>query len=98
MSSAPRLIDTVSHCHHYPHGGPVQRSYPQLSVHSIGGGTARITTALAPSAGPRFAAPFYSLIETAKLAGVNPKIYLLEATHAALLNPGTALLPYALPA
>jgi hypothetical protein len=29
---------------------------------------------------------------------VNPKIYLLEATHAALLNPGTALLPYALPA
>jgi hypothetical protein len=29
---------------------------------------------------------------------VNPKTYLLEATHAALLNPGTALLPHALPA
>jgi transposase len=47
--------------------------------------------------GTEVAALFYSLIETAKLAGVNPKIYLLEATHAALLNPGTALLPPALP-
>ena len=47
--------------------------------------------------GTEVAALFYSLIETAKLAGVNPKIYLLEATHAALLNPGTALLPHALP-
>jgi hypothetical protein len=34
--------------------------------------------------------------ETAKLAGVNPKTYLLEATHAALPNPGTTLLPHAL--
>jgi len=34
-------------------------------------------------------------LETAKLAGVNPKTYLLEATHAALENPGTALLPHA---
>jgi hypothetical protein len=46
--------------------------------------------------GPRAAALFYSLIETAKLAGVNPKTYLLEATHAALLAPGTARLPHAL--
>jgi dTDP-4-amino-4,6-dideoxygalactose transaminase len=29
---------------------------------------------------------------------VNPKTYLLEATHAALLNAGTALLPHALSA
>jgi transposase len=46
--------------------------------------------------GTEVAALFYSLIETAKLAGVNPKTYLLEATHAALLNPGTTLLPHAL--
>jgi transposase len=47
--------------------------------------------------GIEVAALFYSLIEIAKLAGVNPKIYLLEATHAALTNPGSALLPHALP-
>jgi transposase len=45
--------------------------------------------------GTEVAALFYSLIETAKLAGVNPKAYLLEATHAALENPGTARLPHA---
>jgi hypothetical protein len=31
-------------------------------------------------------------------AGVNPKIYLLAAALAALVNPGTALLPRALAA
>jgi hypothetical protein len=46
----------------------------------------KITTALAPS-GTEVAALFYSLIETAKLCGVNPKTYLLEATHAALATP-----------
>jgi transposase len=46
--------------------------------------------------GTEVAALFYSLIETAKLAGVNPKTYLLAATHAALENPGTATLPHAL--
>ena len=46
--------------------------------------------------GTEVAALFYSLIETAKLAGVNPKTYLLETTHAALLNPGATLLPHAL--
>jgi len=45
--------------------------------------------------GTEVAALFYSLIETAKLAGVNPKTYLLAARHAALENPGTALLPHA---
>jgi transposase len=45
--------------------------------------------------GTEVAALFYSLIETAKLAGGNPKAYLLAATHAALENPGTALLPHA---
>jgi hypothetical protein len=48
--------------------------------------------------GTEVAALFYSLIESAKLVGVNPKIYLLEATHTALVNPGTALLPRALAA
>ncbi len=47
--------------------------------------------------GTEVAALFYSLIETAKLSGVNPKTYLLEATHAALTTPGTALLPHTLP-
>ena len=37
--------------------------------------------------GTEVAALFYSLIETAKLAGVNPKTYLLAATHAALRTP-----------
>ena len=46
--------------------------------------------------GTEVAALFYSLIESAKLAGVNPKTYLLEATHAALLTPNTTLLPNAL--
>jgi len=46
--------------------------------------------------GTEVAALFYSLIETAKLAGVNPKTYLLAATHAALENPGTVTLPHAL--
>lgn len=46
--------------------------------------------------GTQVAALFYSLIETAKLAGVNPKTYLLAAAHAALENPGTVTLPHAL--
>ena len=45
--------------------------------------------------GTEVAAPFYSLTETAKLAGVNPKTHLLTATHAALENPGTVTLPHA---
>ncbi len=45
--------------------------------------------------GSEVAALFYSLIETAKLAGVNPKTYLLAATHAALENPGSVTLPHA---
>jgi transposase len=47
--------------------------------------------------GTEVAALFYSLIESAKLCGVNPKTYLLTATHAALATSGTALLPHALP-
>ena len=47
--------------------------------------------------GTEVAALFYSLIESAKLCGVNPKTYLLAATHAALATPGTALLPHTLP-
>jgi transposase len=46
--------------------------------------------------GTEVAALFYSLIETAKLCEVNPKAYLLAATHAALTTPGTALLPNSL--
>ena len=46
--------------------------------------------------GTEVAALFYSLIESAKLCGVEPKAYLLQATRAALENPGTVTLPHAL--
>jgi transposase len=46
--------------------------------------------------GTEVAALFYSLIESAKLCGVEPKAYLLSATSAALRNPGTVTLPHAL--
>ena len=46
--------------------------------------------------GTEVAAIFYSLIESAKLCGLNPKEYLLAATKTALENPGTALLPHKL--
>jgi len=39
--------------------------------------------------GTEVAALFYSLCETAKLVGVEPRAYLLQATHAALQKPGT---------
>jgi hypothetical protein len=40
--------------------------------------------------GTRVAALFYSLIESAKLCGVEPRAYLREATLRAVRNPGTA--------
>jgi transposase len=43
--------------------------------------------------GCEVAALFYSLLESAKLRGVEPKTYLLRATTAALQNPGTVTLP-----
>jgi len=42
--------------------------------------------------GTRAAALLYSLIESAKLCGVNPRAYLREATLRAVRNPGTATL------
>ena len=39
------------------------------------------------------AALFYSLIESAKLAGVEPRAYLGEAACRATRNPGTVMLP-----
>jgi transposase len=46
--------------------------------------------------GTEVAALFYSLIESAKLCGVEPKAYLLQATRAALTTPGTVTLPHVL--
>ena len=46
--------------------------------------------------GTEVAALFYSLIESAKLCGVEPKAYLLQAARAALATPGTVTLPHAL--
>jgi len=42
--------------------------------------------------GTRVAAFFYSLIESAKLCGVEPRAYLRKATLRAVRNPGTATL------
>ena len=42
--------------------------------------------------GTRVAALFYSLIESAKLAGVEPRAYLREATLRAVRSPGTITL------
>lgn len=44
--------------------------------------------------GTEVAAIFYSLIESAKLCGLDPKAYLREATRVALQEPGTALMPH----
>ncbi len=44
--------------------------------------------------GTEVAALFYSLIESAKLAGVEPGSYLQEAAKRAIANPGTATLPH----
>ena len=44
--------------------------------------------------GTPVAALFYSLIETAKLVGVEPGAYLLEATRRAVAEPGTVALPH----
>jgi len=43
--------------------------------------------------GTRVAALFYTLIESAKLAGIEPAGYLAEATRRAIDNPGTVTLP-----
>jgi hypothetical protein len=43
--------------------------------------------------GTQVAALFYSLLESAKLAGVEPTAYLAEATRRAIAAPGTVTLP-----
>lgn len=43
--------------------------------------------------GTEVASLFYSLIETARLAGVEPKAYLAQAARAAIDTPGTVWLP-----
>ena len=43
--------------------------------------------------GTRVAALLYSLIESAKLAGVEPRAYLAEAARRAIRSPGTVTLP-----
>lgn len=43
--------------------------------------------------GTKVAALLYSLVETAKLAGIDPREYLRKATRRAIANPGTVTLP-----
>jgi len=44
--------------------------------------------------GTEVAAIYYSLVESAKLTGINPVTYLEEAARRAIANPGTATLPH----
>ncbi len=44
--------------------------------------------------GTQVAAVFYTLCETAKLAGVDPHAYLLRALYTAIAQPGTVTLPH----
>jgi hypothetical protein len=46
--------------------------------------------------GTKVAAIYYTLFESAKLCGVEPKSYVLFAAHAAIRSPGTVTLPQAL--
>ena len=46
--------------------------------------------------GTEVAAILYSLIESAKLAGLSGRVYLEETTRLAILNPGTVTLPHEL--
>jgi len=43
--------------------------------------------------GAEVAAILYTMVESAKLAGVDPHRYVLEATRRAIASPGTATLP-----
>ena len=43
--------------------------------------------------GTEVAAIFYSLFESARLAGIDPKAYLLEAARRAIRAPGAVTLP-----
>jgi transposase len=45
--------------------------------------------------GAEVTAQLYTLFESAKLAGIDPKVYVLRAARAALANPGTVTLPSA---
>lgn len=44
--------------------------------------------------GTEIAALFYGLLESARLAGVDPAAYLAEATRRAIANPATVTLPH----
>jgi hypothetical protein len=45
--------------------------------------------------GTQVAAVFYTLCETARLAGVDPQAYLLNAVYAAIARPGAVTFPEA---
>jgi hypothetical protein len=44
--------------------------------------------------GTEVAAIYYSLVESAKLTGLDPARYIEEAAQRAIANPGTATLPH----
>ncbi len=67
---------------------PAQRAVPDFSL----GGTCPKLIARYIR-GTRVAALFYSLIESPKLCGVEPRAYLGEAARRAIRDPGTVTLP-----
>ena len=46
--------------------------------------------------GTEVAALFYSLLESAQLAGLEPKAYLTRAAHEAIRSPGAVTMPHQL--
>ena len=79
----------------FAHRGPQGSRHPQRRKRLLPRSSDRVTTNYYGSRserGTRVAALFYSLIESAKLCGVEPRAYLREATLRAVRNPAAATL------
>ena len=76
-------------------GSHLRLTTTTLSAAFVGSSSGdRTTTALGPGAAPRWPRCSTALIESAKLCGVDPKVYLLTAARAALADRAAVTLPY----
>ncbi len=98
LTGFPRRTDGFPHVCKKRHDAPVGRG-AQRPRRSPRGQEARPATRASKNhygsrseRGTRTAALFYSLIESAKLCGVEPRAYLREATLRAVRRPGTVTL------
>jgi transposase len=64
-------------------------------VRSVSSSIAKINYGSRSLRGTHVAAVFYTLCETAKLAGIDPHVYLLRAFYASITQPGTVIYPEA---